>query len=239
MEIIKTEVFGFKHAIHGMRLPMNSGEKSDSYECNCWKCVDGVCPYNNSCYELKDIKVLEKYIIGKEDMRLAQSLLRSGSEHAKFMRHIIVSADWNMPRYWWSEGDTYKFIEKNSESTMHRLLNNNREITLDLFEHCDEDKVYLKSVIDRLEEMRKEYKTIQKTTKNKDEMNRLLLRAKRLLPEGFLQCRAITTNYSEIRNMWLQRVKTPHRLKEEWIDVFGSWVDTLPYANELIKYTGE
>lgn len=212
MEIKNTEIWGFEHALRGMRNPKNSGDKSDSF-----------------------IDCFDDIIIGQNDLKLAQTLIKAGTEHSKFLRMIHVSADFDMPRYFWSEADTYKFIEKNSCSTMHKLLNNVNPITLDLFEYCEEDKNICEIVVNRLEELRKEFKEIQKTTKNPKKMNRLLLRAKRLLMEGFLQLRTIDTNYAEIRNMWLQRVKHPHKLKEEWVDTFGKWVDSLPYANELIK----
>lgn len=211
MEIKNTEIWGLEHALRSMRNPMDSWDKSDSeYYCGIYK-------------------------IGENDLKLAQTLIKAGTEHGKFLRMIHVSADFDMPRYFWSEADTYKFLEKNSCSTMHKLLNNIKPITLDLFEYCEEDKDICELVVNRLEELRKEFKEIQKTTKNNKEMNRLLLRAKRLLMEGFLQLRTIDTNYAEIRNMWLQRVKHPHRLKEEWVDTFGKWVDSLPYSDELIK----
>ena len=85
--------------------------------------------------------------------------------------------------------------------------------------------------------MRQEYKNIKDITKDVVQMNRLLVRAKRMLPEGFLQMRTFDTNYAELRNMYFQRKN--HRLKEEWIDIFCKWVESLPYAKELIIYTGE
>ena len=33
IKITKTEVIGWKHAIRGMRNPLNSWDKSDSYSC--------------------------------------------------------------------------------------------------------------------------------------------------------------------------------------------------------------
>ena len=80
--------------------------------------------------------------IGEKDMDLAQRLIKSGGEHRKFLRMIHVSVDVDMPRYWHSEADTYHFNTKNSESTMHKLLNNNNPITLDDFVICDEDSVW-------------------------------------------------------------------------------------------------
>ncbi len=212
MEIKNTEVYGFEAALRGMRNPLNSWGNSDSY-------------YN---------KENNQYVIGNNDMKLAQSLIKSGSEHCKFLRMIHVSADFDMPRYFWSEFDTYHYNTKNSCSTMHKLLNNDNPITLDMFATCDEDEYIWNEIIERLEELRLEYKEIQSTTKNVKEMNRLLLRAKRLLPEGMLQIRTVDTNYAELRNMYFQRRN--HRLHEEWIDNFCKWVKSLPYADELICY---
>lgn len=214
MEIKNTEIYGFKAAFRGMRNPMDSWAKSDSY-------------YDNEINH-------NQYIIGNNDMNLAQTLIKSGSEHCKFLRMIHVSADFDMPRYFWSEFDTYHYNTKNSCSTMHKLLNNNNPITLDMFETCDEDAYLWNEIIVKLEEFRLDYKELQKTTKNKEEMDRLLLRAKRLLPEGMLQLRTIDTNYAELRNMYFQRRN--HRLKEEWINTFCKWVENLPYADELICF---
>jgi hypothetical protein len=218
MEFRNTEVWGFEHALRGARNPMNSWNKSDSYY-----------EYDNpSICVNKDAN----FVIGENDMKLAQSLIKAGSEHSKFMRMIHVAVDVDMPRYWWSEADTYHFNVKNSCSTMHKLLNNNEPITLDMFTICGEDLDWWNYTVNKLESLRLEYKEIQKTTKDGDKMNRLLVRAKRMLPEGFDQMRTWDTNYAEIRNMYFQR--RHHRLKEEWIDTFCKWVEELPYAQELI-----
>jgi len=64
-----------------------------------------------------------------------------------------------------------------------------------------------------------------------DEKNKLLVRAKRILPESFLQLRTMDTNYAELRNIYFQR--RHHRLKNEW-GIIISWIESLPYAKELI-----
>lgn len=214
MKFANTGVWGFEHAIRGMRNPLNSWDKSDSY----WDFPEHP----------------DRYIIGENDLKLAQKLLKGGSEHSKFMRMIHVAVDIDMPRYWWSEADTYHFNSKNSCSTMHKLLNNNNPITMDLFVVCEEDKEWWELTVDKLEKMRQEYKMENTTRESKE---RLLVRAKRMLPEGFLQMRTFDTNYAELRNMYFQR--RHHRLKEEWIDIFCKWVKSLPYAEKLIMYTGE
>lgn len=208
MNFTNTKVYGFESALSGMRNPMNSWSKNDTY-------TDG-----------------SNVIIGANDMKLAQQLIKAGSEHCKFLRMIQVWVDINMPRYWWSEADTYHFNTKNSTSTMHKLLNNSLPITRDLFVGCVEDSDLMDLIINRLEDLRIKYKDPNTSGEDK---TKLLVRAKRLLPEGFLQMRTVNTNYAELRNMYLQRKH--HRLKEEWQDVFCNWVLSLPYAHELICYS--
>ena len=216
MKITTLEIAGLESALKGMRNPMNSWGKADS---GYYSLPLGQCGYE----------------IGKNDLKLAQNLIKGGSEHRKYRRMIQVWGDFDMPRYWWSEFDTYKIgTTANSCSTMHRLLNNNNPITLELFVTCDEDLDIAKMVVDRLEELRKEYKYQDCSS---DHKNYLLVRAKRLLMEGFLQLRTVNLNYETIANIYHQRKN--HRLKEEWVDVFCKWVESLPYANELIIYTGE
>lgn len=240
MEIKNTEVWGFEHAFRGMRNPMNSWSKSDSFDCvKGLTELDGHCSTYCKRFQTEDCYMYGKndtssFIIGDADLKLAQTLIRSGNEHCKFMRMIHVSADFDMPRYWWSEEDTYHFNTKNSCSTMHKLLNNNNPITLDMFVTCEEDNDVWGIIVERLEKLRQEYKAIQKTTKNPEQMNRLLVRAKRLLSEGFLQMRTVDTNYAELRTEYFQRRN--HRLKEEWVDVWCKWIESLPYAKELITY---
>lgn len=208
MKFENTQVFGLDGAIRGMRNPLNSWNKSDTKI--------------NACNEVD---------IGPQDLKLMQTLIRGGSEHRKFMRMIHVQVDITMPRYFWSELDTYHFSTKNSCSTMHTLLNTDEPITKDLFVYCHEDLPLLTVIITKLEGMRIQYRSGLLDQRDKD---RLLLRAKRLLPEGFLQKRTWDTNYEEIRNIYYQR--RGHRLKEEWQDTFCSWVESLPYFTELIGF---
>lgn len=230
MDIKNTEVFGFQGAIRGMRNAYESWSKSDSGYCSKYNC--NTCDFYDSRHgcDADSKNEIEIYIIGKNDMKLAQTLLKGNGSDWKFMRMIHVQADFNMPRYWWSEMDTYHFNTKNSCSTMHKLLNNKNPITLDMFEYSQEDREIMTKIILELETMRIMYKN------NKDgELQRqLLVRAKKLLPESFLQMRTFDTNYAELRNIYFQRRN--HLLKEEWGNVVCKWIESLPYAKELICY---
>lgn len=216
MEFTNTKVHGLDSAIKGMRNPLNSWDLSDSKIC-----CDKICI---SCKEQFLHCCVDGFIVGDKDLDLAKRLIKSGTEHSKFLRQIQIWADVNMPRYWWGEMDTYHFNTKNSCSTMHKLLNKNKEITIDMFVYCEEDSEDLCKIISKLNELRKDF------LKTHDD--RLLIRAKRLLPEGFLQLRTVNTNYAETRVIYHQRKS--HRLKEEWVDCYCKWAESLPYAKEFI-----
>lgn len=217
MKFEKTEVWGFKHALRGMRNPMNSWEMSDS---------------------LIEKEFEGQLEIGKNDMKLAQTLIKAGSEHRKFLRQIFVSVDITAPLYWWKEFDTYKVgTVANSTSTMHKLAS--IPITKDCFELDDYDNFfidrlnlndYLYNTIGLLESLRREYNK----TKDKKYWKELI----RFLPESWLQKRIITMNYENILNIIHQRKN--HKLNE-WSGVdnssnenFIKWAKTLPYAEELL-----
>jgi len=169
------------------------------------------------------------FVIGEKDLELAQRLIKGGTEHSKFMRMIQVWADFNMPRYWFQEWDTYKIgTVANSCSTMHTL--SKRDYDINDFELGKNPSITVKKSIlntcNDLNEIRKKY------LKTNDYS--YVIEMKRLLPESFLQLRTINTNYAQLRNIFFQRRN--HRLKEEWIETFCGWLETLPYAKELIMF---
>ena len=219
-----TEVFNFDGALRGMRNPKESWNKSDSE----WETHIN---YN------KD-EVYTKFSIGKNDLKLAQTLIRAGNEHRKFMRQIFVSVDITAPLYWWKEFDTYKVaIVSNSCSTMHKLADT--PITLNCFE-MDDFSIFETNSNDNEKSMNsfefwnlyqipylEKLRVLFNETKNKRYWKELI----RLLPESWLQKRTITLTYENLLNIYRQRKN--HKLTE-WSKSFCDWVKTLPYAEELI-----
>lgn len=121
IEVEKIDVNGFEAAIRGMRNPMNSWDRSDSK------------------YEFKDMC----FHIGENDLKLAQSLIKAGSEHRKFLRQIFVSMDVTAPSYFMAELDTYKIgVTRNSSSFQHK--GTSKRFTIDDFEVDNEIKEVLK-----------------------------------------------------------------------------------------------
>lgn len=243
MKFENTEVWGFNHALRGMRNPKNSWNKSDS-EFGCtmtgtYQCKD--CQFKNFDFERVDI--------GENDMKLAQTLIKAGNEHRKFMRQIFVSVDITAPLYWWKEFDTYKVgTVANSTSTMHKLATT--PITLDCFEIDDYDRnlsladnpkdddgldnisTFEEDIIYVLENIRQKYLE----TKDKRYWKELI----RWLPESWLQKRTVTMSYENLLAMCSKGQRRFHKLNE-WsgqdnpnVPNFISWARFLPYAQELI-----
>ena len=231
MKFEKTKVYNFDGAIRGARNPMESWDKSDS---------------------TFDIPPQGRTILGKNDLRLMQRLIKAAvhdrhESHNKFLRQILVCVDITAPLYWWKEFDTYKVgTVANSTSTMHKIAS--QPITLDCFEIDDYEK-YLKCLETYDSDIEVDYSTVdfeahkvinflenlrQKYIKTKDK--RYWKELIRWLPESWLQKRTITMNYENIRNMYFQRRN--HKLTE-WSEQFVAWVESLPYAKELIMYEGD
>lgn len=120
MNIKTLLVAGFQPALKGMRNPKNSWNKIDSTYYDTLNPTMEMVNHKYIDEAMKD-SCIERFLIGDNDMKLAQTLIRAGAEHMKFMRMIHVWADMNMTRFFWSEMDTYHFNTKNSCSTMHTI----------------------------------------------------------------------------------------------------------------------
>lgn len=164
------------------------------------------------------------FIIGENDLNLARRLCRAGSDHRKFLRQIFISVDINAPLYWWKEFDTYKIgTVANSTSTMHKI--HSQEFTLNHFS-CDQmtekTKEQMILLIKYLEDLRIKYLE----TKDKQYWYDII----QLLPSSYNQLRTCTFNYETMINIYHSRKQ--HKL-QEW-HTFCQWIETLPYARELI-----
>ena len=239
MKFEETEVWGFEHALRGMRNPKESWKKSDS-GCKLYCSEDDTYVENPCSYDNCNGCRTTEYMIGPNDMELAQSLIKAGSEHRKFMRQIFVSVDITAPLYWWKEFDTYKVgTVANSTSTMHKLVST--PITADCFEMDDFDVdnpprvpdymrgqfhvTIWKVLIEVLESLRQKYNE----TKDKRYWKELI----RLLPESLLQKRTVTMDYENLLAMCSKGQRRFHKLTE-WSDSFIKWARSLPYVQELI-----
>jgi len=211
IKVENIDIWGFEHAIRGMRNPKNSWDKSDS-------------GYNLD----------EELVIGPNDLKLMRTLYKAGTEHRKYLRQIFVSMDITAPLYWWKEFDTYKVgTVANSCSTMHKIAS--KEFTIDDFSHehllklSERDKytdystyVALEYIVSVLNEYRDKY--------NKTNDKKYWWQLIQLLPSSYNQKRTVTMNYENVMTIIKQR--TGHKL-DEWNE-FVKILRTLPNVEAII-----
>lgn len=219
--------------IEGMRNPMNSWEKSDSY--------------SSYIFNVENKAAHKIFNLNENDHSLMQRLSNAGTEHRKYMRMMPVYVRITAPLYWWKEFDTYKVgTVANSCSTMHKIAE--KEFTLEDFstEHLyfDDNKPILAEewgnyridgnghiclTINLLNYWRKKYLK----TKSKTDWWQMI----QLLPSSYNQTRNVMLNYEVLANIYRQRKN--HKL-DEWRE-FCKWIESLPYSElivdgEEIKY---
>lgn len=207
IKIENSEIMNWIGALGGMRNPMNSWSRGDSY-------------------------VLDsgEVHIGDNDLKLLLTLCKAGTDHRKVLRQIIVSMDITAPRFWWEQFSTYRVgVVQNSCSTMHTI--HKKEFTLDDFSHehlFDDDAVMgaWKSSLNRTIADLNTARDLYLETKDKKYWYQMI----QLLPQSYNQKRTITLNYEVLVNMYFAR--KDHKL-DEW-HTFCDWIKTLPYMKDIL-----
>lgn len=164
-----------------------------------------------------------------------------GSGHTNFRTGITVQFDVKYPQYWSMEFQRYHFIQIiTSMSKMHKLL------MMDIDETCN--KYVSQSQIDTLKADIERYNMISKTNQSNYDFK---LRNGEVIstetkeealyyawmicisdcPMGIELWMRVSTNYEQLATIYKQRKH--HRLKEDWGN-FCKFIESLPYANELI-----
>ncbi|MBR4770911.1 MAG: hypothetical protein IK090_08315 [Clostridia bacterium] len=201
LKVERISVMNFENAIRGARNPLNSWDRYDSH-----------------------VEPDGTFVLGPNDLSLAQRLAKAGSDHRKFLRQVLVSLDITGPLYWWKEFDTYKVgTVANSTSTMHKIHAKpfgREDFSCDGM--SDAGLAVLDNVISYLEAARLRFVE----TKDRQDWLDMI----QLLPESYNQLRTVTLNYEVLINMYYAR--RSHKLTE-W-HVLCDAIKSLPYANELI-----
>ena len=148
---------------------------------------------------------------GDKDLKPAAFLgtTSPGEGHDNFLNGIVVQFDLYAPLYMWKQIQRYHFLDfVSSQSTMHRLLK------FDVATQCvsDTDPV----IVRRYQDLVADYNAAPDAAKW-----RTLVAS---LPCGFVLGATMTTNYRQLKTIYLQRRN--HKLKE-WHD-FCAWCETLP-----------
>lgn len=204
--------------IEGMRNPMNSWEKSDSYAGHEYMGTGN-----------------EYFKLGENDHSLMRRLAKAGTDHRKFMRMLPVYVRITAPLYWWKEFDTYKVgTVANSCSTMHKIAE--KEFTLDDFscEHLMGGYLErMRRIIDDLNNARKYFTVGDQffSPGNKRDWWQMI----QLLPSSYNQTRNVMMNYEVLANIYKSR--KDHKL-DEWRN-FCKWIEELPYSELIAGKTKE
>lgn len=211
IKVTNIDIWGFEHAIRGMRNPMNSWGKSDS------------------SFDIKNNELADDFI-GNNDLALMRKLYKAGTEHRKYLRQIFISMDITAPLYWWKEFDTYKIgTVANSCSTMHKIASKPIESSDFSFEDYYLEDVdlytrdYFMNVVEDCEKLRAAYVE----THDKRYWRTLI----QLLPESYNQKRTVTMNYENVVAIIKQR--SGHKL-DEW-NIFVKELQNLPYVKEIMN----
>lgn len=215
INISNIETYGWEAAVRGMRNPLNSWAKSDSR----WEWVEDESPINPN-----DEGIM--YIVGDQDFKLMKSLVKSGSDHSKFLRMIGISMDIVSHQVWWAEFDTYKVgTVRDSCSKMHTI--HIKSFEPDDFSHEGIDEVggttkaQFMNTLAELEHLR----VMFNKTKEKKYWRAII----ELLPSGYNMRATVTLNYAVARNQYHARKN--HKL-DEW-HYYCDILKNLPYS-ELI-----
>ena len=220
IKVEDVEVWGWTHALRGMRNPMNSWDKSDTNIT-----LTGSRVFAPRLHQTTS----EEPHFGEADAKLIHSLVQGGTEHRKFLRQVFVAMDITAPLYWWKEFDTYKVgTTSNSCSTMHKIQS--KEFTEDMFssEHLNPDSMAtLRSTICKLNM----YRTLYNEHHDKNYWWQMI----QLLPSSYNQRRTVTMNYENVLAIIYQR--SGHKL-DEWND-FVEVLTNLPGMSVVLGGGGE
>lgn len=255
LTVESTKVEGWEPAIRGMRNPMNSWDKSDTFfyleeskesiegrDCRMAHYRGLNEEYAGYFEELDALEPEENHpdiLLGPNDIKLMKQLRDAGKDHAKYRRMVLVWCDILAPLYWWKEFDTYKVgTVANSCSTMHKIAA--KEFTLDDFSHehlddyegCVEDDdggLYTSLGILKLKiEALNYWRGRYNETKDKHAWYQMI----QLLDSSYNQRRTVMLNYEVLANIY--HARKDHKL-DEW-HTFCDWAKELP---ESWIFTGE
>lgn len=153
--------------------------------------------------------------------RLAK--LGGGTGHSNFRTGILVTFDLKYPQYFTKQLQRYHFIQYvSSTSMMHRITKMD-------FDKCCNKYVYqaIKDILNRLIKDYNDNKEYSSPDENYEKYMEIVSNCP-MGAELWVHC---STNYEQLATIYRQRKN--HKLKEDWGE-FCKWIESLPYAKELI-----
>lgn len=185
---------------------------------------------NTKVYGLVESICAAGYPVGKSDYSESRAKrlgsVPAGSGHDCFLKGVVVQADITAPQYWWLQWQRYHFHDIiSSESKMYGILKMNIDVQCN--EYVDAPvKEHLKSLLAA-------WNNIDIYLDEKDKKD-LFQRIIANTPMGLMLKARITTNYLQLKTIWLQRKN--HKL-QEW-QVFCDWIEGLPRFKKIVLQEG-
>ena len=187
-----------------------------------------------------DIESQQDRDLNENDFKRCNTLInacvKDNQAHGQLLTGIRVNFDLACSNKMWVEAERYRFLEfVSSQSTMHRITKFNldeayNEYVDDRIIKIMKEKVdYYNTQVALKEKYIKENKPAE-ATRISELLKKLYLEILYSNPAGFTLTARMTTNYRCLRNIYKQRKN--HRLPE-WRE-FCKWIETLPYAQELL-----
>lgn len=206
----------WKITIQAMRLPMWSGDKTDS----------GVC---------YDLKWDREYIdIGPKDMALMQKLAKAGSDHRKFLRMLPVHMEVIAPMVFLTQFDTYKVGTVScGSSKMHRLFH--KPFDFSDFGYGGVASKDIPATIWQAVGDLNWLRDVYLYSENKEEKAKAWKEAIDILPESYHQTRIFCMNYEVLWNMYNARKN--HKIGE-WREFCDTIICKIPYFADIFQIGG-
>ena len=185
---------------------------------------------NTKVYGLVESVCAAGYPVGKSDYSESRAKrlgsVPAGSGHDCFLKGVVVQTDITAPQYWWLQWQRYHFHDIiSSESKMYGILKMNIDVQCN--EYVDAPvKEHLKSLLAA-------WNNIDIYLDEKDKKD-LFQRIIANTPMGLMLKARITTNYLQLKTIWLQRKN--HKL-QEW-QVFCDWIEGLPRFKKIVLQEG-
>lgn len=213
IKVNDVKVYNMLEAIHGLRNPLESWDRMDSYEDK------------------------GQVVLGSNDLGLMRRLFKAGKDHRKFTRQILVSFNLTAPDYFFREFDTYKVgTTANSTSQMHKIMS--KPFTEELFS-CE--NILISKDGDGHHKYSNHYKAFKHLLNAMNELREECLKTKdpqtwkalvQMCPQSWNYTRHITLNYEVLYNMYYSRKN--HKLTE-WREFCKILENELPYFKEIAE----
>lgn len=166
---------------------------------------------------------------------LSKATLKGNQAHDQFLSGIRIAFDLRCSNKMWVEAERYRFLTfVSSQSTMHRITK------FDIGSQYNKyvDPAIIEIMINKVTEYNAWAEEPERTKNDfsiteeeyKKRLQEMYLEILYSNPAGFELTARMTTNYRCLKNIYKQR--KDHRLPE-WRE-FCSWIETLPFAHELI-----